>query len=267
MVAIAATKLSGVASCVDSTLIDTETSGIEVVVEFPNPRRRVTGRRRLRGHREVSNKTFSIDEVKLLKRLFATVVLTRRWRTLVRQSGAHGQGILLSLVRKLLQAKWVEVVEKRDRRGWNPVELQVLKLDRIRAAAGLEDLDQRATALSQLCTYTPRSAIAATLHHALERAPVAMQLRRRMWLPAIDAWLTASRNGTLRDFAYALTGKTKGLTQADIALLRAHEVTEACSLVPHAFQLLVSGHFAVAGDWQPGIEWVRGPFPGPDEHR
>lgn len=247
----------------NSALIDAETVGIEAVVEFLNPRRRISGRRRLRGRHEVADKTFSIDEVNLLKRLFSTVGLTRRWRTLAAQAGVQGQGSLLRLVRKLLQLNWVEVVEQRDRRGWNPVELQVVKLDRIRVAAGLENLGQRDITLSELRAYGARSPVTAQLQHALDRASATMQLRRRAWLPAIDAWLAASRNGTLRDFAYALTGKTKGLTHADIAWLRVHEVTEACSLVPHAFQLLVSGHFALAGDWQPGIEWVLGPFPGP----
>jgi hypothetical protein len=221
--------------------------GIRTLTLFLRPKRRISGERRRRAdqHSTVTQAVLEEEHCRLLRDLLVRFQGEWHWSRVLRVAGHERVEIANSLLAALLETGYVEIVERRDARGWLPHKVIPAAIEELRTLAGLPDLAALSSALSAALGYVPRTAPVQDLSAQLEAGRMDIRLRRARLMPFVDDWILSGRSGTRRDFALYATGDTKGIEDADWRWLESTAVLESAGIVDHTPLLLVGGGFSL----------------------
>lgn len=238
--------------------------GIRTLTVFLRPKRRISGERRRRAdrHTALTEALLEEDHRKLLRDLLVRFQGEWHWTRVLRVAGHERVEIASSLLGVLLEQGYVEIVERRDARGWQPHKVIPVAMEALRGLAGLPDLAALSNELAAARAYVPRTAPARELSAQLETGRMDIRVRRARLMPFIDDWILSGRSGTRRDFALYATGDTKGIEDADWRWFEASSVLEPAGIVDHVPLLLAGGSFSLidAHDRRLDVAGAQGPL-------
>lgn len=221
--------------------------GIRTLTLFLRPKRRISGERRRRAdqHTALTEALLEEEHRSLLRDLLVRFRGEWHWNRVLQVAGHERVEIASSLMEALLEMGYVEIVDRRDARGWQTHKVIPVAMEVLRALAGLPDLAKLSSALAAARAYVPQTAPVQELSTDLESGRVEIRLRRARLIPFLDSWILGSRSGTRRDFALYATGDTKGIEDADWRWLESRAVLEPAGIVDHVPLLLVGGGFSL----------------------
>jgi hypothetical protein len=221
--------------------------GVRTLTLFLRPKRRISGERRRRVDRHTALTEVQLEQEhrRLLRDLLVRFQGEWHWNRVLRVAGHERVEIASSLVEALLERGYVEIVERRDARGWQPHKVIPVATEALRGLGGLPDLAALSSELATARAYVPRTAPVQELSSQLEAGRMDIRLRRARLMPFVDDWILSGRSGTRRDFALYATGDTKGVEDADWRWLEASSVLEPAGIVDHIPLLLVGGVFSL----------------------
>ena len=157
----------------------------------------------------------------------------RKWSTLVKVAGHTRAALAHQVLEALVGAGLVELEERRERGTWSPMWIAFLESNDVRVRVGLPDQN---AAFLEWNTLASRPISDVRLHAARELLtglPPARRARLMKLLLALDEWGAEQRFGTRRDFAYAATGDTKGVSSGDFEWIGEHIDLEAFGIHDH----------------------------------
>lgn len=218
--------------------------GIRTLTLYLRPKRRISGERRRRTDLQtgLTEALLEEDHRQLLRDLLARFQGEWHWSRVLQTAGHARVEIANSLAATLVEKGYVELVERRDVRGWQLYKVIPIAMEPLRALAGLPDLAALSNALAVAQAYAPRTAPVQQLSSQLETGRIDIRLRRARLIPLVDEWILSGRSGTRRDFALFATGDTKGIEDADWRWLELNSVLEPAGIVDHIPLLLVGGN-------------------------
>lgn len=217
--------------------------GIRTRVLYVKPKRRISGERHRAAIRAADAGQVVLDDAHrtLLRDLLRRFKGAWRWNRILRVAGEARVELAYSLVSVLLAAGYVDAVERRDARGWQPYLITPLTRRELQRLAGLPDDESMQASLEVALRYAGETTLTQQLRLQLDTGRIDIRLRRALLLSHLDRWLAEKRTGTRRDFALLATGETKGIEDADWRWLEANDVLEPAGIVEHAPLLLVGG--------------------------
>lgn len=221
--------------------------GVRTRVLYLKPKRRVSGERRRAASRIADAGQVVLDEGhrSLLKELLRRFRSSWRWDRILAVAGDQRVEIAYSLISTLLEAGYVEAIERRDARGWQPIRVVPTASRELHRLARIADPGDTAAALANALEYRARAEITHQLQTRLGTGRLDIRLRRALLLPHLDRWLEEEKTGTRRDFALFAAGHTKGIEDADWRWLEMHGALEPAGIIEHIPLLLVGGAFSV----------------------
>lgn len=225
-----------------------DADGVQMLVEWLRPRRRVSGQRILRAASGVQRPrmVWSRDAIELLAKIVPSQASSRRWSVLQRIAGPGKVELLASVTRDLLRAGLITVRQQKLRAGeWQAHDVEFVEIAQVRELAGLPNLPARAQDAQNARGYRSRTPPACVLMNSLVHMRDRLAIRRSALARALDAWIEAGRSGTRYDFALFATGRTKGITKSDWEWLRYFGALEAASIVDHEPILMVAGRWTL----------------------
>lgn len=171
----------------------------------------------------------------------------RKWTTLLKFAGHSRAALAPQVLGALVGAGLVEVEERREKGAWKAVWIRFLDPDSLRVRIGLPDRNADLIEWKSLAT---RVISDTRLHEArdlLAGVGPARAVRLMKLLLALDEWSSSQRFGTRRDFAYAATGYTKGISTGDFEWLSQHVDLETFGIHDHTPALWLRAPLVLRG--------------------
>lgn len=226
---------------------ESDERGVRTRVLYLKPKRRVSGERHRAASRVADAGQVVLDDRHraLLKEFLRRFRGSWRWDRILAVAGDQRVEVAYSLMSTLLEAGYVEVIERRDTRGWQPTRVVPSATAELHRLAGIVDPDDTLAAFTKAMQHQAQAEITHQLQSHLGTGRLDIRLRRALLLPHLDRWLEEGRTGTRRDFALFATGHTKGIEDADWRWLEIHGAPESAGIIEHVPLLLVGGAFSI----------------------
>lgn len=166
-----------------------------------------------------------------------------RWDTLAKVAGPESYALAQQVLKWLVGAGWVAVVEERRHGEWWPARVEFIHPASLGLALGLPDPQapaRRWAELRALLDPVAEPDLAVAIDQ-LDDLPAGRAAERAELLLALARWRTDGRSGTRRDFAHFARGATKAISDAEWRWLDITLNLAAFAVERHTPLLLIAG--------------------------